>query len=65
MSHLFTEHFNLLKFLKAYYTENLLVGAVEPGYPDETVGRSLVMWIAWILHTQGKLISFLRAVSLG
>jgi len=53
MNHLFNEDFNLLDFLKSYYRQNLLVGAVEAGWPTESVGRSLVMWIAWILFNNG------------
>lgn len=55
MNHLFKEDFNLLDFLKSYYRQNLLVGAVEAGWPTESVGRSLVMWIAWILFNNGTL----------
>ena len=54
MSHLFTDEFNLLDFLRSFYRQNLLVGAVEAGWPTESVGRSLVMWIAWILYNNGK-----------
>lgn len=53
MNHLFNEDFNLLDFLKSYYRQNLLVGAVEAGWPTESVGRSLIMWIAWILFNNG------------
>jgi hypothetical protein len=53
MNHLFNEEFNLLDFLKSYYRQNLLVGAVEAGWPTESVGRSLIMWIAWILFNNG------------
>jgi len=30
-----------------------LTAAVEPGYPDETIGRALAMWIAWLLSGYG------------
>jgi len=53
MTHLFNEEFNLLDFLKSYYRQNLLVGAVEAGWPTESAGRSLIMWIAWILFNNG------------
>jgi hypothetical protein len=53
MNHLFNEDFNLLDFLKNYHRQNLLVGAVEAGWPTESVGRSLIMWIAWILFNNG------------
>ena len=54
MGHLFTDEFNLLDFLRSFYRQNLLVGAVEAGWPTESVGRSLVMWIAWILYNNGE-----------
>jgi hypothetical protein len=53
IENLFTGEFDIIEFLKAYHTQNLLVGAIEAGYPAESVGRSLVMWIAWILYTYG------------
>ncbi|EIW68667.1 hypothetical protein TREMEDRAFT_32015 [Tremella mesenterica DSM 1558] len=40
---------DLIKFLKMYHEQHLLAAAIEPGYPKETVGRSLAMWIAYLL----------------
>lgn len=54
LAHLFSPAFNLLTFLKRYSKENFLAAAIGPGYPGETAGRAIVMWIAWILHTYGK-----------
>lgn len=42
--------FHLPTFLKLYHDENLLPAAVEPGYPADTPGRALTMWIAWLLR---------------
>lgn len=53
LEHLFNPSFNILSFLKRFSDENLLAAAVEPGYPTESVGRSLLMWIAWHLFTYG------------
>jgi hypothetical protein len=36
-------------FLQLYHKQHLLAAALEPGYPAETEGRSLIMWIAWLL----------------
>ena len=55
MEHLLPEDaaFNLHKFLRLYHEQNLLVEAIKPGFPDETIGRTLVMWIAWLLRGLG------------
>ena len=45
--------FNLRRFLRFYHQQNLLPEVIKPGYPsdypEETIGRTLVMWIAWLL----------------
>ncbi|RSH90140.1 hypothetical protein EHS25_001474 [Saitozyma podzolica] len=40
---------HLPTFLQLYHEQHLLAAAVEPGFPAETVGRSLAIWIAWLL----------------
>ncbi|OCF37769.1 hypothetical protein I317_07327 [Kwoniella heveanensis CBS 569] len=44
---------HLPTFLDLYHEQHLLTAAVEPGYPAETVGRSLAMWIAWLVGGAG------------
>ncbi|WVW78827.1 hypothetical protein I302_100789 [Kwoniella bestiolae CBS 10118] len=44
---------NLPSFLELYHEQHFLAAAVEPGYPAETVGRSLAMWIAWLVGGSG------------
>ncbi|WWD00214.1 hypothetical protein V866_007123 [Kwoniella sp. B9012] len=44
---------NLLTFLELYHDQHFLAAAVEPGYPAETVGRSLAMWVAWLVGGSG------------
>ncbi|WVF70166.1 hypothetical protein IAT40_004954 [Kwoniella sp. CBS 6097] len=44
---------HLPTFLDLYHEQHLLSAAVEPGYPSETVGRSLAMWIAWLVGGAG------------
>ena len=53
MNHLFSDTFNILDFLRRYSEENFLASPLKPGYPTESVGRSLIMWIAWLLYTYG------------
>ncbi|ORY25359.1 hypothetical protein BCR39DRAFT_290672 [Naematelia encephala] len=55
LQHLLSKDFHLPAFIQLYHEQNLLMAAVEPGYPSETVGRALVMWIAWLLSTHGGL----------
>ena len=45
---------HLPTFLKLYHEQHLLAPALEPGYPAETIGRGLIMWIAWFLSQYGK-----------
>ncbi|WVQ83872.1 hypothetical protein IAT38_006016 [Cryptococcus sp. DSM 104549] len=45
---------HLPTFLDLYHQQHLLAAAVEPGYPAETVGRSLAMWIAWLVGGSGS-----------
>lgn len=49
---------HLSTFLKLYHEQHLLAAALEPGYPAETVERSLVMWIAWLLSGYGMCASY-------
>lgn len=44
---------HLPTFLELYHRQHLLAAAVEPGYPEETIGRSLAMWIAWLVLGSG------------
>ncbi|WRT65111.1 uncharacterized protein IL334_002053 [Kwoniella shivajii] len=44
---------HLPSFLDLYHEQHFLAAAVEPGYPAETVGRSLAMWIAWLVGGSG------------
>ncbi|WWC87161.1 uncharacterized protein L201_002047 [Kwoniella dendrophila CBS 6074] len=44
---------NLPLFLDLYHEQHFLAAAVEPGYPAETPGRSLAMWIAWLVCGSG------------
>ncbi|KAK8846672.1 hypothetical protein IAR55_005759 [Kwoniella newhampshirensis] len=46
--------FDLSTFLELYHEQQMLAAAVEPGYPAETVGRSLAMWIAWLVDGSGS-----------
>nr|XP_031861821.1 uncharacterized protein CI109_002650 [Kwoniella shandongensis]KAA5528893.1 hypothetical protein CI109_002650 [Kwoniella shandongensis] len=46
--------FDLSTFLDLYHEQQMLAAAVEPGYPAETVGRSLAMWIAWLVNGSGS-----------
>jgi len=39
---------SLRRFLDLYHEQHLLAAALEPGYPAETIERSLYMWIAWL-----------------
>lgn len=52
---LFGDHaiVHLPTFLELYHRQHLLAAAVEPGYPEETIGRSLAMWIAWLVLGSG------------
>ncbi|WVR04294.1 hypothetical protein IAU60_001294 [Kwoniella sp. DSM 27419] len=44
---------HLPTLLDLYHEQHLLTAAVEPGYPAETVGRSLAMWVAWLVGGAG------------
>nr|XP_019008842.1 uncharacterized protein I206_06526 [Kwoniella pini CBS 10737]OCF47623.1 hypothetical protein I206_06526 [Kwoniella pini CBS 10737] len=44
---------HLPALLELYHEQHFLAAAVEPGYPAETVGRSLAMWIAWLVGGSG------------
>lgn len=44
-------------FLRLYHEQHLLPAAVQPGYPAETVGRALTMWIAWLLSGLGTFLA--------
>lgn len=49
---------HLPTFLELYHRQHLLAAAVEPGYPEETIGRSLAMWIAWLVLGSGTSLFF-------
>ncbi|WVO15750.1 hypothetical protein L204_103412 [Cryptococcus depauperatus] len=40
---------DLPAFLDLYHRQHLLAAALAPGYPKETVGRSVAMWIGWLV----------------
>ncbi|ODN96474.1 hypothetical protein L198_04188 [Cryptococcus wingfieldii CBS 7118] len=44
---------DLERFLELYHEQHLLEAAVAPGYPEETVGRSLAMWMIWFVAGSG------------
>ncbi|ORX33278.1 hypothetical protein BD324DRAFT_585253 [Kockovaella imperatae] len=46
---------HLPTFLRLYHEQHLLAPALQPGYPAENIGRSLIMWIGWLLsqHNSG------------
>ncbi|KIR60379.1 hypothetical protein I312_103536 [Cryptococcus bacillisporus CA1280] len=44
---------HLPTFLELYHRQHFLAAAMEPGYPEETIGRSLAMWIAWFVLGSG------------
>lgn len=47
---------HLPTFLELYHRQHFLAAAMEPGYPEETTGRSLAMWIAWFVLGSGMFI---------
>lgn len=47
---------HLPTFLELYHRQHFLAAAMEPGYPEETIGRSLAMWIAWFVLGSGMFI---------
>lgn len=47
---------HLPTFLELYHRQHFLAAAMEPGYPEETIGRSLAMWIAWLVLGSGMFI---------
>jgi hypothetical protein len=54
IQHFSSSGLDLIRFLRMYHEQHMLAAALQPGYPAETVGRTLVMWISWLLNSHGE-----------
>lgn len=49
---------DLPRFLRLYHHQHLLTAALEPGFPTEKQGNSLVVWIGFLLSGHGQSVPY-------
>ena len=42
------EYACLREYMRLFYRHSLLAEALSPGWPRQTVGRALGLWISWL-----------------
>ena len=56
------EYACLREYMRLFYRHSLLAEALSPGWPRQTVGRALGLWISWL--GGGEYIRFFMTTSL-